>query len=254
MAGNPYEAVFNQLLDAISTTLSTTLTPLSGASSDSSSGSPSGSPSDAYAFTAFLAGENSQFTRFNSAKVRQSGQVRDGQLTLTLMSPERSTTASVPFIGHFETDWPLTQHALAQLHADLPHLPVDPYVVLPVAAESNASADNPTQYPAPASSREVRCGKILSAESVAQTIIGPVATLNFSGLYAGGLCYRAYGDSAGNRHWFETPSFTLDYSLFGDRPDQAVKGTLAGNHWNLDEYQKGIAAACEPLKLLAKTR
>lgn len=202
-------------------------------------------------FTASLTGEESQFTRFNSSKVRQSGQVCDGQLRLTVMTPERTTTASIPFIGSFDTDWALTQQALAQLQADLPDLPVDPYIVLPEATQPGNASGNPSGNPS-GNSLEVRSGKLLNPNAVAETLIAPVQSLDFSGLYAAGLSYRAYADSAGKRHWFETPSFTLDYSLFGDRPQQAVKGTLAGHTWNLADYQRSIATTQQQLQLLAK--
>jgi predicted Zn-dependent protease len=192
-------------------------------------------------FTASLTGEDSQFTRFNSSKVRQSGQVCDGQLRLTLMTAERTTTANIPFVGSFDTDWALTQQTLEQLQADLPDLPVDPYIVLP------ETSGNESDH-----SLEVRSGKLLSANAVAETLIAPVQALDFSGLYAAGLSYRAYADSAGKRHWFETPSFTLDYSLFGEQPQQSVKGTLAGHTWNLADYQRSIATTQQQLKLLEK--
>ncbi|MGB3296878.1 MAG: metallopeptidase TldD-related protein [Phormidesmis sp.] len=233
-----YETVFNRLIKAISTSLAKT------------------SPSDAnYDFTVSLAGEDSQFTRFNSAKVRQSGQVCDGQLRLTLMSAERTTAANIPFIGSFDTDWAFTTKALEQLRADLIHLPADPYMVLPKAFQQG-------------NSREVRSGKLLPPGKVAETVIEAVRSLDFSGLYAGGLSYRAYGDSAGNRHWFETPSFTLDYSLFGtstqksDRrsdkradkssDSQAVKGILAGHTWSTADYLSNVASAQKQLALLAR--
>jgi predicted Zn-dependent protease len=204
-------------------------------------------------FSASLAGEDSQFTRFNSSKVRQSGQVCDGQLRLTLMTPHQTTAASLPFTGSFDADWPLTRQILEQLQSDLLELPEDPYVVLPEKAASEASHElGSGSGSGSGKSSEVRNGQLLSANAVAETLIAPVQSLDFSGLYAGGLSYRAYGDSAGKRHWFETPSFTLDYSLFGDRPQQAVKGTLAGNTWNAADYQRSIATAQQQLQLLSK--
>lgn len=191
------------------------------------------------AFTLTLAGEASQFTRFSQAKVRQTGEVRDGQIQLSLMGLERTTAAYLPFTGDFETDWVELRQALDLLQTDLPQVPVDPYLVLPVATQHSRS-------------REVRKGCLLSPETVANTLLSPVQGLDFSGLYAGGTAYRAYGDSAGNRHWFETPSFTLDYSLFGDRTGQAVKGTLAGNRWSQDEYQQNIHQLQQQLDLLKR--
>lgn len=208
-------------------------------------------------FSASLAGESSQFTRFNGSKVRQSGHVCDGQLQITLISAERTATAKVPFVGEFETDWTTAQSAIAQLQAELPHLPVDPYIVVPVASSrcQNQGQDQGSdqgQGQSQGQSREVRSSQLLSAEAIANTLLAPVQALDFSGLYAGGLAYRAYGDSAGNRHWFEAPSFTLDYSLFGVSPNQAVKGTLAGHEWNPDEYAQAIEKTQQQLALLAR--
>ena len=190
-------------------------------------------------FTLTLTGEKSQFTRFSQAKVRQAGEVRDGQIKLVLMTAEQITSAYLPFVGEFTADWSALRETLEVLQAELPLLPVDPYIVLP-------GADTPSR------SREVRTGQLLSADAIADTLLAAVPDLDFSGLYAGGMAYRAYGDSAGNRHWFETPSFTLDYSLFGDRTNQAAKGTLAGSRWNLNDYQHSIGQTQRQLSLLAK--
>lgn len=190
-------------------------------------------------FTLSLAGETSQFTRFSQARVRQTGEVRDGQIRLSLMTDERTTAAQIPFTSRFDADWAALKQTLKALQEDLPHLPIDPYVVLPNKTQASRS-------------REVRAGQLLAASTVADTLLADVQTLDFSGLYAGGVAYRAYGDSAGNRHWFETPSFTLDYSLFGDRPNQAVKGTLAGRRWNQTAYQQTIRHSQCQLALLNK--
>ena len=239
------ETVFNQLLEAIGNQLS--------------AHSSRSTQSETH-FTLSLAGEDSQFTRFNSAKVRQSGQVRDAQLRLTLMSAQQTTQARLPFTGHFKTDWESAQRILNDLQADLPYLPEDPYVVLPSAAGQIRS-------------REVRSGKLIASNAIAKAILSPVSHLDFAGLYAGGITYRAYGDSAGKRHWFEAPSFTLDYSLFtssasasssstsqsGPRQSglrqsgyKAVKGTLAGQTWNSADYQKNIERSQQQLALLQR--
>ncbi|MEM6449661.1 MAG: metallopeptidase TldD-related protein [Cyanobacteria bacterium P01_D01_bin.105] len=215
------EAVFNQLIEAIGNQLS-----------KQSSGHK------AHHFTLSLAGENSQFTRFNNGKVRQSGQVGDAQLHLTLMNAQQTTQARFPFVGEFQPDWATAQQALSDLQSDLRTLPEDPYIVLPGASERGRS-------------REIRGGQLIPSAAVAETILASTSDLDFSGLYAGGTSYRAYGDSVGKRHWFETPSFTLDYSLFTAR-NSAVKGTLAGQTWCSATYQESIKAAQQQLALLEK--
>jgi len=217
------EAAFNRLLEAIANHIQT-------------------STQAGTHFTLSLQGENSQFTRFNGSKVRQSGQVCDAQLRLTLMNAQRSTQASFPFVGDFRADWATTEQMLNSLQTDLPHLPEDPYIVLPA---SSAGLSEQTR------SREVRSGSLIPTAAVGKTLLASTEHLDFSGLYAGGISYRAYGDSAGKRHWFETPSFTLDYSLF-NTDGRAVKGTLAGQTWNASAYQKNIEASQQQLALLAK--
>ena len=168
-----------------------------------------------------LNAEQSQFTRFNHAKVRQTGSVTDGSLELTLMGNERRSFYSLPMTGDRTLDAQRASHALQRLREELPQLPADPYLVLPTGD---------------ARSRDVHSGHLLTAEQLATELLTPVADLDFTGIYAGGSVIRAYADSAGQFHWFSTDSFTLDYSIF-TADGQAVKGTVAGREWDGDAYK-----------------
>ena len=179
------------------------------------------------AFTLTLLGERSQFIRFNRAKVRQAGLVTDGELRLTLMQEQRTSYRALPFTGDQEADWLQLQTALADLRQEVPQLPVDPYLVAP-SGEST--------------SRESHSGRLLSPETVAATLLPGVEGLDFTGFYAGGLSVRAYADSIGQRHWFETETFNLDYSLF-TADGQAVKGFFADSHWDDEDYLKNLQDA-----------
>lgn len=187
-------------------------------------------------FSLALKAEDSQFSRFSKARVRQTGTVKDGSLTLVLMTSDRSGFSTVPFTGDFELDWPMLKMALVELQSELPLLPVDPYVVLPQGK---------------AQSHEVFRGELLSPVAIANTLLPPVQAIDFTGIYAGGLSIRAYGDSAGQRHWFETTAYTLDYSLF-DGQGQAVKGTVAGSQWDASSYLDKIAATQAQLALMGR--
>ncbi|MEO1404188.1 MAG: TldD/PmbA family protein [Cyanobacteria bacterium J06635_1] len=183
-----------------------------------------------------LIAEDSQFTRFNHGKVRQTGSVVKGGLDLTLMANQRSANQSVPFTGEKETDWPALMGALKDLRSELPQLPEDPYLVLPVTE---------------ATSREVYNGKLLD-EPVPE-LMPPLADVDAAGLYAGGKVIRAYADSAGARHWFETDTFTLDYSLFNE-DGKAVKGTYAGRGWATSDYLEKLTASKQLLENMAQPR
>lgn len=183
-----------------------------------------------------LIGEQSQFTRFNQAKVRQTGSVQDGQLSLTLMQDQRTAFQEFPVTGNWETDWQQTQTALAELRQEITQLPEDPYLVMPAGE---------------ACSREVYRGDLLPADAVVAAILPAVQGLDFTGFYAGGSLVRAYADSAGQRHWFSTESYTLDYSLF-TADGQAVQATFAGSHWDQAAYLEKLSQSKQQLAQLAQ--
>ncbi|MFW9258374.1 TldD/PmbA family protein [Nostoc sp. CALU 546] len=187
-------------------------------------------------FTVRLSSEISQFTRFNHAKVRQTGCVADGWIELTLMKDQRNSVRQFPFTGNWEVDWQLAYTALQELREEIILLPIDPYLVLP-------SGNN--------TSREIHSGNLLAAEAVVPTVLELVAGLDFTGIYAGGIVIKAYGDSSGQKHWFATDSFTLDYSLFSPS-EQAVKGTFAGTNWDESAYIAKISEGKKQLELLAR--
>ncbi|WP_309742319.1 MULTISPECIES: metallopeptidase TldD-related protein [unclassified Chamaesiphon] len=185
-------------------------------------------------FTLRLQGEVSQFTRFNHAKVRQTGIVTDGSLQLKLIAQQRSSSVEFPFTGDSEIDLAQARAALASLRLEVPQLPIDPYLVLPTGT---------------ATSHEVHAGTLLPDAEVVTTLLPVVANLDFTGLYAGGVVMRGYADSSGQKHWFATQSYTLDYSLFTST-GQAVKGTLAGSHWDDAVYQAKITESKNQLTRL----
>ena len=187
-------------------------------------------------FTVRLSSESSQFTRFNSAKVRQTGYVHDGSIQLTLMANQRSSFRQFPFTENWEIDWELVSTALQELRDELPLLPIDPYLVLPSGNHS---------------SREINNGKLLTPEILVPSILETVTNLDFTGMYAGGIVIRGYGDSSGQKHWFVTDSFNLDYSLFM-ASGQAVKGTFAGSEWNEAAYLAKINDGKQQLEMLSR--
>jgi predicted Zn-dependent protease len=187
-------------------------------------------------FILTLTWEQSQFTRFNHAQVRQTGCVIDGWIELKLMHNQRSSYRRFPFVGSWETDWQQGYQALRELREEVPHLSADPYLVLPTGNNS---------------SHEVHPGELLSAESLAAMVLSEVGDLDFTGIYAGGAIARGYADDNGQKHWFATDSFTLDYSIFSPQ-GQAVKGNFAGSQWHQDSYNAKITDAKRQLQLLSR--
>lgn len=184
-----------------------------------------------------LVGERSQFVRFNRAKVRQTGCVDDATLRMTLIQGQRTNSFECPLTSHWETDWQQARSALFDLKQEISQLPDDPYVVLP---EGNAT------------SRDIHTGTLLAPEAVVEAILPTVNGLDFTGIYASGSLVRAYADSAGQKHWFSTDSFALDYSLF-TAEGQAVKGNFAGSDWEQTAYTAQLERSKQRLTQLAQS-
>ncbi|MEO1297862.1 MAG: metallopeptidase TldD-related protein, partial [Cyanobacteria bacterium J06636_16] len=210
-----WELTFNQLLDALIPQLN-----------------------DDETMQVLLIAEDSHFTRFNQARVRQTGTVVNGSLKLVLMVNHRVANESIPFTGEKETDWPVLIVSLQSLREEISQLPEDPYLVLPHGEEL---------------SREAYPGQLLASETVVPALLPQLEGLDAAGLYAGGRSVQAYADSSGQRHWFETTTFTLDYSLF-TADGQAVKGTYAGRTWNDADYVATLAASKALLGRMTKSR
>ncbi len=202
--------------------------------------------------------ERSQFVRFNRRKVRQSGFVDDGTMTLTLIHNGCEASTSFSFTGNLQIDEPFALAELAHLRSEIKLLPPNPYLVLPQFGDS---------------SREVFSGKILECEAALEAILTPAENLDFTGLYAAGEMMRGFGSSIDISsidvssihqsdinsvknlednsliHWFETASFCVDYSIFNEQ-NRAVKGIYAGQNWDQTAYGNQIQQSRQQIMAL----
>ncbi|MCM1982258.1 TldD/PmbA family protein [Lyngbya confervoides] len=183
-----------------------------------------------------LMGEQSHFMRLNAARVRQTGLVTDGKIRLTFIHDAKTATATFPFTGDLERDTRLGLDQIALLRADLPQLPDDPYLIRPQNLGS---------------SHDAYAGTLLDPDQVADAILPTVQGLDFTGIYAAGPIVRANRNSVGQRHWFSTETFFLDYSVIAPS-EKAVKSTLAGSTWQGEEFSKQIDQAKQQILVLER--
>lgn len=186
-----------------------------------------------------LDSERSQFTRFNNAKVRQSGVVADGNVTISLISNQREAFAEFPFTGDCQIDITYALENLDYLRQEVAQIPENPYLVIPKNQGS---------------SREVYQGNLLEPTEAIATILDPVNNVDFTGFYASGSVIRANANSAGQRHWFATDSFFVDYSMFVQTSsgEKAVKGIYAGQEWQPQAYNLQIERSKQQLVALQR--
>jgi predicted Zn-dependent protease len=202
-----------------------------------------------------LEAENSQFIRFNHSRVRQIGTVLDATFSMTLLlkkedglrRADKAVTIAVTAGGEPVSPEEVIsqlQAEMDQLRRDTPGLPVDPFATLPQSGESSF-VQRRAELPSPEHAVELLREPL--AESTTQDI-------DLAGIFASGTVIRASATSAGQKHWFESDSFSMDYSLY--TPEQkALKNLFSGGDsadWSSETYRKTIEKDRQHLKGLER--
>lgn len=192
--------------------------------------------SDGETLSLSFKGENSQFIRLNNASVRQTGLVDDAYLGLRLINMHRTCSGIVTLSNNIDEDRGRVVEELNRLRAELPQLPEDPFIVMPGSKGS---------------SHEVKQAIGLQFEQAIGALLPPMQGMDLVGIWASGKIYYGAANSLGQKHWFETDSHSLDYSLVSS-DHKMVKGSYAGSDWNQTEYEKSLADSRHKLKMMAK--
>ncbi len=187
-------------------------------------------------YTAVMSGEDSDFARVNHAAVRQAGRVSQRGLSVDLIQGSRHATAETVLTGESGTDLHGLESLLSGLRERIPHLPEDPHLLY--ATEVRSSEQH-------GENRLPEAGDaLLSALEAARGT-------DFVGLWASGGIYAGFANSLGQRNWFSSYTFNLDWSLY-HQADKAVKCAYAGFHWDPAEFSRKLSAASEQLNVLAR--
>ena len=181
-------------------------------------------------------GEESDFARLNHGLARQVGAVTQWQLSIELIDGRRHVHASTTLTGHAEDDRPRAAELLAGLREALPTVPEDPYLLY--ATE-------------PRSGRQVGENHLGDARDALDAVLAAGRGRDMVGLYAQGAIQRGFANSLGQRNWFSSHSFHLDWTFY-HQADKAVKATYAGRQWDADEFARKVAGAAGQLEVLAR--
>jgi predicted Zn-dependent protease len=183
-----------------------------------------------------FAGEESDFVRFNCARVRQAMTIQQAYLTLTLIDGSRYASVRIALAADPAGDGIAVDRALAELRADLPTLPEDPYLLYSTTVNSTES---------------VRAGQLPRGVEAVETIIEGASSSDLVGILASGPVFRGFANSAGQRNWHAVDCFNFEWSLYHAQ-DKAVKAAYAGTDWSRAEAGQRIESAREQLTYLAR--
>ena len=183
-----------------------------------------------------ISGENSNFVRFNNSKVRQIGIVDDFSLSLSLIYNQRIMSFAITLSGNIDTDLANLLTNLNRIRVEISSLPKDPYIVYPTGEGSSFSEKN---------------GDLLSPEKVVPVISPVISEFSLTGIWSSGRVFTGNSNSLGQEHWFESDSFSLDYSIIASG-ERMLKGTYAGTSWDEGEFLNRINSDKYKLDILKK--
>lgn len=187
-------------------------------------------------FACHLVGEDSDFVRLNRNRVRQAGHVWQIEIALDLIEGARHALVRFNASGDMDHDRALLKEQVTFLRAQRGQMPDDPYLLY--ATESHSSED-------------FRDSRLPSADDAVADIIAAAEGLDLVGYLASGAQFQGFANSLGSRNWFESGSFSLDWSLHLDR-DQAAKSSYAGRAWEVDALRQHMGWVRAQLEGLQK--
>ena len=146
--------------------------------------------------TISINGENSEFIRINNAKVRQIGTVADASMGMELIKNNRKVQMSFTIQRDMEKDYKIIIDYLDTMRKNIVSLPEDPLCVLP---ENHGSLD------------EEYTGHLLNPKESVDALLPVMNGVDLIGIWASGDVFVGNTNSAGQKNWFSTETFSLDY-------------------------------------------
>lgn len=173
----------------------------------------------------WLASEESDFVRFNRARVRQAMTIRQSYLTLSLVAGKRREAVTLSLGGARGEDRERARAALDRMRGSIAALPEDPYLLY---------SEEPAQ------SSRVERSRLPSPDEALGVVLDAARGTDFVGIFASGPVRRACASSLGHRFEHEVASYQLDFSLYHAK-DKAAKGSLASFEWDPSAVEEAIA-------------
>ena len=189
-------------------------------------------------FMCSYAAEQSDFVRFNHARIRQAGHVDQAYLSLRLVHDhaegQRQASISLTLSGDLAADLSHCERALASLRSTLPDLPPDPLMTIETEGFT---------------SRNVKVGRLPSGIDMASTITELGVGHDLVGFLATGPMQRGFASSYGHHNWHEVANFNFEWSLYYEA-DKAAKSSYAGFEWDTDVLRAKIIRAANDVAVL----
>jgi len=187
-------------------------------------------------FLCYFNGEQSDFIRFNRAKIRQAGTVVQNYVQLELIDGKHHAIGELALSGELIIDSNRMRQLLSDLRAKLPFLPDDPFLLYATKVQH---------------SEKLGKNQLPDVQDSVDEILTTVQGNDFVGFYASGGIFTGFANSLGQRNWHSSYTFNLDWSFYHDK-DKAVKAAYAGFQWDNEQFQSKISQSLAQLTLLKR--
>jgi predicted Zn-dependent protease len=163
-----------------------------------------------------VAGERTDFIRLNHGDVRQAGTVDQRTLTIELVERQRHVAGRIRLTGDRSVDEARITSLLGQLREQRSHVADDPFLLYNTE---------------PTSTERIERGEIPDPAAALADIRAAGTGRDLVGIYAAGDTFSGFANSLGQRNWFQTTTFNLDWCFYL-RADKAAKNLYAGFDWD----------------------
>jgi predicted Zn-dependent protease len=183
-----------------------------------------------------VTGERTDFIRLNNADVRQAGTVDQRRLSVDLVEGRRHVGGGIQLTGDRTVDDARLATLLGHLREQRRHVADDPFLLY--------NTD-------PRSTERIERGEIPTPAAALADIRSAAAGRDLVGIYASGDTYSGFANSLGQRNWFQSATFNLDWCFYLHH-DKAAKNLYAGFDWDDDAFAAKIDWSTRQLTALER--
>ena len=183
-----------------------------------------------------FSGERTDFIRLNNSDVRQAGTVDQRTLSVDLVSGQRHTGGSIRLSGDRVVDDARLASLLEQLREQRAFVADDPFLLYNTE---------------PTSTERIERGSIPEPDAALAEIRSAGTGRDLVGVYASGDTFQGFANSLGQRNWFQSSTFNLDWCFYL-RADKAAKNLYAGFDWDDDAFAAKIDWSARQVKALER--
>ena len=178
--------------------------------------------------------EQTDFVRFNHAKIRQAGNVDQATLTLSLVYKRKSLNSVIRLSLDYQKDSVLLLRTLCYLRREIPELPQDPYLMY----ERNLNSfDIETK------------NKPLDSFNITDSILQGCHSLDMVGILSTGAIMKGFSNSLGQFNWHESQSFNFDWSMYTDT-GKAIKQNYSDQVWDQNIFSSLLDESKQKLQVI----